>query len=113
MAEHTAPAAKPKKALPKSRQMMNEQTAKCYADAWAAKKRGEPVGWSTAIFPRRSARHLAYRSCTRRTTAPPCPLSTWGTSSSPTRRESWAIPSISALCPFEPGDRGYLRRSQL
>ncbi|OLR69024.1 hypothetical protein BIV19_10350 [Intestinimonas butyriciproducens] len=31
--------------------MMNEQTAKCYADAWAAKKRGEPVGWSTAIFP--------------------------------------------------------------
>lgn len=51
MAEHTAPAAKPKKPLPKSRQMMNEQTAKCYADAWAAKKRGEPVGWSTAIFP--------------------------------------------------------------
>ena len=40
-----------KKPLPKSRQMVNEQTAKAYADAWEAKKNHQPIGWSTAIFP--------------------------------------------------------------
>ena len=40
-----------KKILPKSRIMVNEQTARCYADAWSAKERGEPIGWATAIFP--------------------------------------------------------------
>jgi benzoyl-CoA reductase/2-hydroxyglutaryl-CoA dehydratase subunit BcrC/BadD/HgdB len=46
-----ATTAAPKRQLPLSRQLVNAQTAKCYADAWAAKERGEPVGWSTAIFP--------------------------------------------------------------
>ena len=49
MAQNTAQ--KPKRPLPKSRIMVNEQTAKCYADAWEAKEKGEPIGWSTAIFP--------------------------------------------------------------
>lgn len=40
-----------KRPLPKSRVMVNEQTAKVYADAWEAKARGDPIGWSTAIFP--------------------------------------------------------------
>ena len=43
--------AKPKRPLPKSRVMVNEQTAKCYADAWEAKRKGEPIGWSTGVFP--------------------------------------------------------------
>jgi benzoyl-CoA reductase/2-hydroxyglutaryl-CoA dehydratase subunit BcrC/BadD/HgdB len=42
---------KPKRALPKSRIMVAEQTAKVYQDAWDAKARGEVIGWSTAIFP--------------------------------------------------------------
>jgi (R)-2-hydroxyisocaproyl-CoA dehydratase alpha subunit len=42
---------KTKNPLPKSRQMVNEQTAKAYADAWEAKKNHQPIGWSTAIFP--------------------------------------------------------------
>lgn len=37
--------------LPKSRKMVNEQTAGVYAAAWEAHKAGKPVGWSTAIFP--------------------------------------------------------------
>lgn len=49
MAENTVQ--KPKRVLPKSRVMVNEQTAKVYKDAWAAKARGEKIGWSTAIFP--------------------------------------------------------------
>ena len=48
MAEITS---KPKRPLPKSRLMVNEQTAKIYANAWEAKAKGEPIGWSTAIFP--------------------------------------------------------------
>ncbi len=44
-------AQKPKRALPKSRIMVAEQTAKVYQDAWDAKARGEIIGWSTAIFP--------------------------------------------------------------
>ena len=51
MTQSVNPVQKPKRPLPKSRVMVNEQTAKCYADAWEAKKRGEPIGWSTAIFP--------------------------------------------------------------
>ncbi|MDR1875189.1 MAG: 2-hydroxyacyl-CoA dehydratase family protein [Synergistaceae bacterium] len=46
-----APAQKPKAPLPKSRALVNEQTAGVYARAWEAHERGEPVGWSTAIFP--------------------------------------------------------------
>jgi benzoyl-CoA reductase/2-hydroxyglutaryl-CoA dehydratase subunit BcrC/BadD/HgdB len=42
---------KPKRQLPLSRLMVNEQTAKCYEEAWAAKAKNEPIGWSTAIFP--------------------------------------------------------------
>lgn len=49
MAE-TTPATKTKRPLPLSRQMVNEQTAKAYADAWAAADGGRPIGWSTAIF---------------------------------------------------------------
>ena len=49
MAENTAP--KPKRPLPLSRQMVNEQTSKVYADAWKAHEEGKPIGWSTAIFP--------------------------------------------------------------
>ncbi len=43
--------AKPKRELPRSRVLVNEQTAKAYRDAWEAKKNGKPIGWSTAIFP--------------------------------------------------------------
>ena len=46
-----APAPKPKRPLPKSRLMVNAQTAKCYEDAWNAKKNGQPIGWSTGVFP--------------------------------------------------------------
>jgi len=42
---------KAKRPMPKSRIMVNEQTAACYEAAWSAKEKGEPVGWSTAIFP--------------------------------------------------------------
>lgn len=49
MAENTVQ--KPKRALPKSRIMVAEQTAQVYKDAWDAKARGEKIGWSTAIFP--------------------------------------------------------------
>ena len=53
MAENTTISSipKPKHPLPKSRQMVNEQTAQCYADAWEAKRWGEPIGWSTGVFP--------------------------------------------------------------
>jgi len=44
-------AEKPKRELPLSRQLVNKQTADVYASAWAAKEKGEPIGWSTAIFP--------------------------------------------------------------
>jgi len=49
MAEATA--STPKRPLPKSRVMVNEQIEKVYADAWEAKRQGKPVGWSTSIFP--------------------------------------------------------------
>ena len=49
MAENTVQ--KPKRALPKSRIMVAEQTEKVYKDARDAKARGEKIGWSTAIFP--------------------------------------------------------------
>lgn len=42
---------KPKATLPKSRLMVAEQTANIYKEAFAAKAKGEIVGWSTAIFP--------------------------------------------------------------
>lgn len=42
---------KKKRIKPKSLIMVQEQTAKVYADAWEAKKSGKPIGWSTAIFP--------------------------------------------------------------
>lgn len=31
--------------------LINELLAKSYADAWADKKAGKPVGWSTSVFP--------------------------------------------------------------
>lgn len=42
---------KPKRQLAKSMIMVNEQTAKVYAEAREAAEKGEPIGWSTAIFP--------------------------------------------------------------
>lgn len=42
---------KPKRPQPKSRIMTNEQTVKCYADAWEAKSLGKPIGWSSSLFP--------------------------------------------------------------
>lgn len=42
---------KQKAPLPKSRIMVAEQTANIYKEAFAAKARGEKIGWSTAIFP--------------------------------------------------------------
>ena len=51
MAENTTSAPKPKPPLPKSRQLVNEQTAGVYANAWKEHENGEHVGWSTAIFP--------------------------------------------------------------
>lgn len=54
MAENEAPAAapapKPKRPLPKSRQMVNELTASCYENAREAKRKGDPIGWSTGVF---------------------------------------------------------------
>lgn len=47
----TETASKSKRQLPKSRILVNNQTAEIYARAWEAKAKGEPVGWSTAIFP--------------------------------------------------------------
>lgn len=40
-----------KKPMPKSMQMLKAQTAGIYEKAWEASKKGEPIGWSTAIFP--------------------------------------------------------------
>ena len=40
-----------KKPMPKSMQMLKAQTAGIYEEAWEASKKGEPIGWSTAIFP--------------------------------------------------------------
>ena len=45
------PTPKPKPPLPKSRQLVNAQTAGVYASAWQAHETGSHVGWSTAIFP--------------------------------------------------------------
>ena len=42
---------KQKKPMPKSMIMLKAQTAGIYDAAWEAKKKGEHVGWSTAIFP--------------------------------------------------------------
>jgi len=51
MTEEQKVVKKPKRPLPLSRQMVNKQTAGVYEAAWAAHEKGEPVGWSTAIFP--------------------------------------------------------------
>ena len=42
---------KPKRPLPKSRVMLNALVDSIYKDAWEAEAKGEPVGWSTSIFP--------------------------------------------------------------
>ena len=42
---------KKKRIVPESLKMVQAQTAKAYSDAWEAKRKGRPVGWSTAIFP--------------------------------------------------------------
>lgn len=42
---------KPKRPMAKSMVMLKAQTAGIYEEAWEAFKKGEPVGWSTAIFP--------------------------------------------------------------
>ena len=34
-----------------AKKVVSELLAKQYENAWEAKKRGEPVGWSTSIFP--------------------------------------------------------------
>lgn len=36
---------------PRAKDLVNKLLAKSYADAMEAKKNGEPVGWSTSIFP--------------------------------------------------------------
>ena len=46
-----APAPKPKKPLPKSRVMLNALVDSIYQSAYEAEEKGEPVGWSTSIFP--------------------------------------------------------------
>lgn len=43
--------AKPKKELPKSRIMCQEQLNNLYKEVFEAKERGEKIGWSTSIFP--------------------------------------------------------------
>ena len=48
------PAAKPKRPKPKSMLMIGEQTNALFENARLAKERGEKVGWSASIFPRRS-----------------------------------------------------------
>ncbi|MCI2106080.1 MAG: 2-hydroxyacyl-CoA dehydratase family protein [Intestinimonas sp.] len=47
----TTPMKKPKRPLPKSRVMTNELMDSVYAAAFDAEAKGEPVGWSTSIFP--------------------------------------------------------------
>ena len=42
---------KPKRPLPKSRVMLNALVDSIYQAAWDAEAKGEPVGWSTSIFP--------------------------------------------------------------
>ena len=44
-------AVKPKKKVSPATQKLKDIVAQSYADAWEAKKRGEPVGWSTSKFP--------------------------------------------------------------
>ena len=34
-----------------AKKVVSELLAKQYENAWEAKKRGEPVGWATSIFP--------------------------------------------------------------
>ena len=50
MTEKTANAA-PKKKVSAASQKLRDIVAKTYEEAWEAKKRGEPVGWSTSKFP--------------------------------------------------------------
>lgn len=50
MTEKTEAAAKKKKTSPAA-QRLKDIVAKTYEEAWEAKKRGEPVGWSTSKFP--------------------------------------------------------------
>lgn len=56
--ETSTPAAKPKKPIARSMQMLNEQTAVMYANAKAAKEQGEKVGWASSIFPQEIAETL-------------------------------------------------------
>lgn len=51
MSENQELQQKPKKPQPLSRIMIKDQTAKIYSDAWEAKSRGEPIAWSTSLFP--------------------------------------------------------------
>lgn len=46
-----APAAKPKKEASPATKALRKVVADVYAAAWEAKKRGEPVGWSSSKFP--------------------------------------------------------------
>ena len=53
-----APVSKPKRPLPKSMTMLNEQTVTLFENARLAKERGEKVGWSASIFPQEIAETL-------------------------------------------------------
>lgn len=57
---------KKKKVLSKSRIMVGEQLTKLYQDTVAAKERGEKIGWSASIFPRKSQRQWGFTLCIRR-----------------------------------------------
>ena len=54
--ELTVPPPKPKRPKPKSMVMIGEQTAALFESARLAKERGEKVGWSASIFPKRLPR---------------------------------------------------------
>ena len=43
--------------------MLREIVDKVYAEAWEAKKRGEPVGWSSSKFPAEIAETLGLKVC--------------------------------------------------
>ena len=42
---------KAKRPLPKSRVMLNALVDSIYEEAYEAERKGEPIGWSTSIFP--------------------------------------------------------------
>lgn len=68
--QQAAPPPKPKRPKPKSMLMIGEQTNALFENARLAKERGEKVGWSASIFPRKSLKPWGSMCSIRKITPP-------------------------------------------